>query len=53
MQEIGQELTCWIADIIKGFACEAPASALEFVSTMADGITPEIEEDGVMTTQHD
>ncbi|KAF2129134.1 hypothetical protein P153DRAFT_367406 [Dothidotthia symphoricarpi CBS 119687] len=40
-------------NIIKGFACQAPATALEFVSTMADGITPEIEEDGVVTTQNE
>ena len=41
------------ADIIKGFACKAPASALEFVSTMAEGVSPEIEDDGIMTTQED
>jgi hypothetical protein len=38
-------------DIIKGFACYAPSSALEFVTTMGSQYKVEIEEDGVMTTQ--
>jgi len=38
-------------NIIKGFAANAPASALEFVSTMSDQYKCEIEEDGVVTTQ--
>ncbi|KAL6707044.1 hypothetical protein ACN47E_004796 [Coniothyrium glycines] len=40
-------------NIIKGFAAHAPASALEFVSTMSDVYKCEIEEDGVVTTQND
>ncbi|KAF1844683.1 uncharacterized protein K460DRAFT_416067 [Cucurbitaria berberidis CBS 394.84] len=40
-------------NIIKGFAAQAPASALEFVSTMSDSYKCEIEEDGVVTTQND
>lgn len=39
------------ADIIKGFAAHAPASALEFVTTMGKQYKVEIEEDGVVTTQ--
>ena len=46
----GQRLTCGL-DIIKGFAAKAPASALEFVTTMGEQYKVEIEEDGVMTTQ--
>lgn len=38
-------------DIIKGFAARAPASALEFVTTMGKQYQVEIEEDGVVTTQ--
>ena len=38
-------------NIIKGFAAKAPASALEFVTTMGEQYKVEIEEDGVMTTQ--
>lgn len=38
-------------DIIKGFAAQAPASALEFVTTMGEQYKVEIEEDGVVTTQ--
>lgn len=40
-----------LPDIIKGFAAKAPASALEFVTTMGEQYKVEIEEDGVMTTQ--
>ncbi|CAO2648480.1 Nn.00g077470.m01.CDS01 [Neocucurbitaria sp. VM-36] len=40
-------------NIIKGFAAQAPASALEFVSTMSDVYKCEIEEDGVVTTQNE
>ncbi|KAH7393039.1 hypothetical protein BKA66DRAFT_457460 [Pyrenochaeta sp. MPI-SDFR-AT-0127] len=40
-------------NIIKGFAAHAPASALEFVSTMSDVYKCEIEEDGIVTTQND
>ncbi|KAF1944855.1 hypothetical protein EJ02DRAFT_70787 [Clathrospora elynae] len=39
-------------NIIKGFAAQAPASALEFVSTMSDVYKCEIEEDGIVTTQN-
>lgn len=39
------------ADIIKGFAAHAPASALEFVTTMGEQYKVEIEEDGIVTTQ--
>jgi hypothetical protein len=39
------------ADIIKGFAAQAPASALEFVTTMGEQYKVEIEEDGIVTTQ--
>jgi hypothetical protein len=46
----GQRLTYGL-DIIKGFAAKAPASALEFVTTMGEQYKVEIEEDGVMTTQ--
>ncbi|KAJ4987543.1 hypothetical protein SVAN01_07000 [Stagonosporopsis vannaccii] len=38
-------------NIIKGFAAHAPASALEFVTTMGKQYKVEIEEDGIMTTQ--
>lgn len=38
-------------DIIKGFAAHAPASALEFVTTMGEQYKVEIEEDGIVTTQ--
>lgn len=38
-------------DIIKGFAAKAPASALEFVTTMGEQYKVEIEEDGIVTTQ--
>ncbi|KAJ4357072.1 hypothetical protein N0V95_002810 [Ascochyta clinopodiicola] len=38
-------------NIIKGFACQAPASALEFVTTMGEQYKVEIEEDGIVTTQ--
>jgi hypothetical protein len=40
-------------DIIKGFACIGPPSVFEFVSTMNNDHKPEIEEDGVVTTQAD
>lgn len=40
-----------LPDIIKGFACKAPASALEFVTTMGEQYKVEIEEDGIVTTQ--
>ncbi|KAI8943793.1 hypothetical protein NX059_001767 [Plenodomus lindquistii] len=38
-------------NIIKGFAANAPSSALEFVSALSDVYKCEIEEDGVVTTQ--
>ncbi|KAJ4378668.1 hypothetical protein N0V86_005539 [Didymella sp. IMI 355093] len=38
-------------NIIKGFAAQAPASALEFVTTMGEQYKVEIEEDGIVTTQ--
>jgi hypothetical protein len=40
-------------NIIKGFAAQAPASALELVSTLSDVYKCEIEEDGIVTTQND
>lgn len=40
-------------NIIKGFAAQAPASALEFVTTLSDVYKVDIEEDGVITTQND
>ncbi|KAB2105060.1 hypothetical protein AG0111_0g7062 [Alternaria gaisen] len=40
-------------NIIKGFAAQAPASALEMVSTLSDVYKCEIEEDGIVTTQND
>jgi hypothetical protein len=39
------------ADIIKGFAAEAPESSLSTVSTMSTEFEASIEEDGVVTTQ--
>ncbi|EMD59470.1 hypothetical protein GGP41_009323 [Bipolaris sorokiniana] len=39
-------------NIIKGFAATAPASALELVSTLSNVYKCEIEEDGIVTTQH-
>jgi hypothetical protein len=39
------------ADIIKGFACHGPASIFEYVATMNEQHKPEIEEDGIVTTQ--
>lgn len=39
-------------NIIKGFSATAPASALEMVSAMSDVYKCEIEEDGIVTTQH-
>ncbi|RMZ72845.1 ase inhibitor propeptide [Pyrenophora seminiperda CCB06] len=39
--------------IIKGFAATAPATALEMVSALSDVYKCEIEEDGIVTTQHD
>lgn len=39
------------ADIIKGFACQAPASILETVSAMSAEFPALIESDGIMTTQ--
>ncbi|KAH8726073.1 hypothetical protein GQ44DRAFT_614557 [Phaeosphaeriaceae sp. PMI808] len=38
-------------NIIKGFACHAPASVFEVVSTMDTKHKPEIEEDGIVYTQ--
>ena len=38
-------------NIIKGFACHAPASVFEMVSTMNAQHPPEIEEDGIVSTQ--
>lgn len=40
-------------NIIKGFAAQAPASALEMVSTLSDAYKCEIEDDGIVTTQND
>ncbi|OAL55337.1 hypothetical protein IQ07DRAFT_163406 [Pyrenochaeta sp. DS3sAY3a] len=40
-------------NIIKGFAANAPASALEFVTTLSDVYKCEIEEDGIVTTQNE
>ncbi|KAH6642424.1 hypothetical protein C7974DRAFT_420714 [Boeremia exigua] len=40
-------------NIIKGFAAHAPASALEFVTTMGEQYKVEIEEDGIVTTQNE
>jgi hypothetical protein len=39
------------SDIIKGFAAQAEASALEFVTTMGSKYSMEMEEDGIVTTQ--
>lgn len=47
--ELGTDVA--FPDIIKGFAANAPASALEFVTTMGEQYKVEIEEDGVVTTQ--
>ncbi|KAF2250627.1 hypothetical protein BU26DRAFT_517454 [Trematosphaeria pertusa] len=38
-------------NIIKGFACQAPASILETVSAMSAEFPALIESDGIMTTQ--
>lgn len=40
-------------NIIKGFAAVGPATVFEMVSTLSDTYKCEIEEDGIVTTQHD
>ena len=40
-------------NIIKGFACKAPAAVLEKVQVLSDQFAALIEEDGVVTTNHD
>ncbi|CAA9963695.1 hypothetical protein P3342_009975 [Pyrenophora teres f. teres] len=40
-------------NIIQAIAATAPSTALEMVSALSDVYKCEIEEDGIVTTQHD